>query len=240
MKRSLTAMSAQLSVSFLVGSFLFVFMEVAMADTITLKLRSIEHDGTPALQLVHVVAEEQWNLEQTAIIVCDVWDYHHCLNAVRRLEEFAPRLNHVLMSARARGAVVIHAPSDCMPSYADHPARLRATQTPTAANLPPNIVHWCSRLRSELGDYPIDQSDGGEDDDPQEHAEWAAKLEAMGRNPGMPWQKQSDLISIDRDKDYISDRGDEVWNILESRGIKNVILTGVHCNMCVLGRPFGL
>ena len=40
--------------------------------------------------------------------------------------------------------------------------------------------------------------------------------------------------------DYISDRGDEVWNILEQRGIKCVILTGVHTNMCVLGRPFGL
>ena len=32
----------------------------------------------------------------------------------------------------------------------------------------------------------------------------------------------------------------EVWNILTSRHIKNVILTGVHTNMCVLGRPFGL
>ncbi|MBC7966366.1 MAG: isochorismatase family protein, partial [Fuerstia sp.] len=39
---------------------------------------------------------------------------------------------------------------------------------------------------------------------------------------------------------YISDKGDEVWNILQSRGIKNVILVGVHTNMCVLGRPFGL
>ena len=28
--------------------------------------------------------------------------------------------------------------------------------------------------------------------------------------------------------------------MLESRGIKNVILVGVHLNMCVLGRPFGL
>lgn len=48
------------------------------------------------------------------------------------------------------------------------------------------------------------------------------------------------MISIDAERDYISDRGDEVWNILEHRGIRNVILTGVHTNMCVLGRPFGL
>src|SRR5262249_10248010 len=32
----------------------------------------------------------------------------------------------------------------------------------------------------------------------------------------------------------------EIWNLMEQRGIKNVILVGVHTNMCVLGRPFGL
>ena len=30
------------------------------------------------------------------------------------------------------------------------------------------------------------------------------------------------------------------WNLLEQRGIDNVVLLGVHTNMCVLGRPFGL
>ena len=68
----------------------------------------------------------------------------------------------------------------------------------------------------------------------------AAKLDAMGRNPRAPWKRQIDILTIDADQDYISDQGDEVWNILEDRGIKNVILTGVHTNMCVLGRPFGL
>ncbi len=56
----------------------------------------------------------------------------------------------------------------------------------------------------------------------------------------MPWKTQSPLIEIDGDLDFISDRGDEVWNILEQRGITSVVLTGVHTNMCVLGRPFGL
>ena len=40
--------------------------------------------------------------------------------------------------------------------------------------------------------------------------------------------------------DAISDSGVEIWNLLEQRGIDNVILLGVHANMCVLGRPFGL
>jgi sugar lactone lactonase YvrE/nicotinamidase-related amidase len=163
------------------------------------------------------------------------------LNAVRRLEQFAPILNKVLQEARRRGATIIHAPSDCMESYRDHPARQRAIAAPDATYIPHDVKTWCSVIPAEeRGLYPIDQSDGGEDDDPAEHAKWRAELEAMGRNPNMPWKKQTELIEIEAERDFISDRGDEVWNILQQRGINNVILTGVHTNMCVLGRPFGL
>ncbi len=185
--------------------------------------------------------QQKWKPEETAIIVCDVWDLHHCLNAVRRLEQFAPRLNAVLNEARLRGVTIIHSPSDCMPAYEENAARQRAIDAPKAAWVPHEVGSWCSVTPTEeRAAYPIDQSDGGEDDDPDEHTKWAAQLKALGRNPGTPWKTQSSLITIDEDHDFISDRGDEVWNVLESRGIKNVILTGVHLNMCVLGRPFGL
>jgi len=150
-------------------------------------------------------------------------------------------MNDVLKAARQRGATIIHSPSDCMPAYAEHSARQRAMSAPVAKRLRRDVEFWCSRIPSEeKAVYPIDQSDGGEDDDPAEHTEWVAKLKSLGRNPAMPWKTQSGLIEIDSDHDFISDRGDEVWNILEQRGIQNVILVGVHTNMCVLGRPFGL
>jgi len=189
----------------------------------------------------HIVTEsESWNPAHTALIVCDVWDLHHSLNAVRREEEFAPRLNDVVKEARRRGVTIIHAPSSCMDSYTDHPARQRAIDTPLSMNLPTDIQDWCSRIPAEeQGTYPLDQSDGGADDDPTEAKAWSAKLAAMGRNPGTPWKKQSELVVIEP-QDYISDKGDEVWSILEARGITHVILAGVHINMCVLGRPFGL
>ncbi|MCA9057630.1 MAG: isochorismatase family protein, partial [Planctomycetaceae bacterium] len=203
---------------------------------------TFQRETSPASGRFHrLVRDEVWQPEQTAIIVCDVWDYHHCLNAVRRVEQFAPRLAAVLDKARSQGVTIIHAPSDCMAAYTDHPARHRAQQAPAAAYQPPQIEAWCSKIPSEeRGVYPIDQSDGGEDDDPQEHADWAARLEAMGRNPQAPWKMQSSLIPINAETDYISDKGNEVWNVLEQRGIRNVILAGVHTNMCVLGRPFGL
>ncbi len=218
-----------------------ILSNAASADDFSLTLRSVQRSNFRDLRLIRSLKKEEWKPAETAVIVCDTWDLHHCLNAVRRLEEFAPRLNELLVAARKSGATIIHAPSDCMPAYVGHPARVRAESAPKAENAPPEVAHWCSRIPAERDwFYPIDQSDGGEDDDPAEHAEWAAKLKAQGRNPGMPWKTQSALIVIDPDLDYISDRGDEVYNILKARGIRNVILTGVHTNMCVLGRPFGL
>ncbi|MCS7046125.1 MAG: isochorismatase family protein [Gemmataceae bacterium] len=184
--------------------------------------------------------KESWPAKGTAIIVCDVWDAHHCLNAVRRLEEMVPRMNQVLEKARTAGVLIIHAPSDCMAAYRDHPGRKLAVSSPKAKNLPPDIGAWCHKIPAEeKGKYPIDQSDGGEDDDPAEHADWHAKLKAQGRDPRRPWKAQHPGITI-HDHDAISDSGVEIWNLLEARGIHHVILVGVHTNMCVLGRPFGL
>lgn len=216
-------------------------MGMLRAEDATLVLRTQTEFRPGSGEFERADVKMVWPMDETAVIVCDVWDYHHCLNAVRRLEEFTPKLNAFLIEARRRGATIIHAPSDCMPGYEDHAARKRTLAVPKPEKYPVGIEHWCSKIaREETATYPIDQSDGGEDDDAVEHATWAAKLKSLGRNPSMPWKMQSPAIEIDADRDFMSDRGDEVWNILEARGIRYVILTGVHANMCVLGRPFGL
>ena len=105
---------------------------------------------------------------------------------------------------------------------------------------PTGIGEWCHQIPSEeQGVYPLDQSDGGEDDDLEEHRRWHEQLASQGRNPRSPWLSQIDLLDIE-EGDAISDSGVEIWNLFESRGITNVMLVGVHTNMCVLGRPFGL
>jgi nicotinamidase-related amidase len=40
--------------------------------------------------------------------------------------------------------------------------------------------------------------------------------------------------------DAVSDDGQEVFNLLEYSEIEDVIVMGVHTNICVLGRPFGI
>ena len=199
--------------------------------TIHKRLREETANGTYALR----EKTEQWNPNQTAMIVCDMWDAHESLNAVRRLEEMAPRMNQVLESARSRGVLIVHAPSSCMERYQGHPARRRAQEAPRATNLPEAIGEWCRKIPSEeKGKYPIDQSDSAKDDDPVEDEQWHQRLVGMGRDPNGPWKAQNDLLKI-HDEDAISDSGVEIWNLLEHRGIKNVILLGVHTNMCVLG-----
>jgi len=211
------------------------------AEPVKFELRYRTETAEKSGQFQTLTRDEEWDPAKTAVIVCDVWDYHHCDNAVKRLAEFGPRLNDLVANARQRGMTIIHSPSDCMPAYAGHPGRERAIKTPVSAKLPPEITSWCSKISAEeAAVYPIDQSDGGEDDEPEQHAKWAKQLTDLGRNPKMPWKAQAAFIEIDGEKDYISDKGDEVWNILEAKGIENVILTGVHTNMCVLGRPFGL
>ncbi|MEQ1854266.1 MAG: SGNH/GDSL hydrolase family protein, partial [Chthoniobacteraceae bacterium] len=198
-------------------------------------LQSRAPSGNPS------AVKEQWLPDRTAIIVCDMWDLHHCKNAVIREGEMAPRMNAVLEKARGEGVFVIHAPSGCMKPYEGTPARERAKSAPQAPRLPDKIGEWCKQIPAEeLTIYPIDQTDGGEDDDPAEHAAWAKELEAKGLNPRAPWTKQSDVLRIDQDADAMSDSGVEIWNLLEARNIDNVILMGVHVNMCVAGRPFGL
>ena len=202
--------------------------------------RMQEQDLAGVSHFRRVQEVQECNPEKMAIVVCDMWDAHHCLNAVRREAELVGPMNKMLEAARKKGMLIIHSPSSCMEPYKDFPGRKMAQAAPTAKNLPADIGAWCYKIPAEeQGTYPIDQTDGGEDDDPAEHAQWHKQLAAKGLNPKAPWKKQVAGLTI-HDEDAISDSGVEIWNLLEARGINTVILCGVHTNMCVLGRPFGL
>ena len=78
------------------------------AETLNLTLRN-------SVQFVHDWQKVKWKTSETAVIICDMWDSHHSVTAVRRVNEFAPRLNEVVKSLRKSGVTIIHSPSDCMP-----------------------------------------------------------------------------------------------------------------------------
>ena len=74
-----------------------------------------------------VVREEPVELQPatTALVLCDVWDHHWCRGAEERLEPLVPGIDRTARTARDLGMLVVHAPSDTMSFYADHPARAR-------------------------------------------------------------------------------------------------------------------
>jgi len=162
-----------------------------------------------------------WKASETALLLCDVWDRHWSRGATERLEAMVPRLNRLVQAARAAGLTVIHAPSDTMDFYKDTPARQRMVRTP---HVPPPAPK--DRPDPPL---PVDASDGGSDtNEPKEKVNTRA------------WSRQHPGIQIDQDRDGISDNGAEVYSFLAAKRIKNLLIMGVHTNMCVLGRSFAI
>ena len=168
---------------------------------------------------------------RTAFIVCDMWDDHWCAGAARRVGEMAPVLDEVLGDVRERGSLIIHAPSSVVDFYFDSPARRKAQlapYVPTAVPLSTDErwgTNWCWPAERE-GDLPIDDSDMGCDCTPECELREA-------------WTRQHEAITI-AEGDALTHDGQETWNLLEAHDIEVVVLCGVHLNMCVLGRPFGI
>ena len=81
---------------------------LAAETPLSLTLQSRAPAGKAAL------VKEQWLPSRTAIIVCDMWDLHHCKNAVTREVEMAPRMNEVLEKARKDGVLPFAIESCCL------------------------------------------------------------------------------------------------------------------------------
>ena len=169
--------------------------------------------------------EENWNPAQTAIIICDMWNEHWCKGATERVTELGPAINNVISIARRNGVLIVHAPSDCMAYYKDYPGRKLAMKYKLDAQKD-SLISDDNLVSEKNAKWPIDQSDGGCDDIPKCKERTA-------------WSHEIDLIKI-KDNDVISDSGDELGALFYAKGIRNVILMGVHTNMCVIGRTFGL
>jgi nicotinamidase-related amidase len=188
---------------------------------VTLELRTRVQPFKSTGEWQAVPLRREFDAKECAIIICDMWDKHWCENATSRCDEIAKRMEPMLQAARAKGMTIIHAPSDCMGYYQNAPQRQRMLQLPKVE--PPKNL--------ELTDpkLPIDDSDGGCDDlEPKKsHKAWSRQHPAL-------------TIADLGDRDYISDNGREVYNLLKAKGIKTLFICGVHTNMCVLGRSFAI
>ena len=204
---------------------------VSAEETLALHLRSrAKVEGKDE----YAVKEEAavWPAKKTALFICDMWDDHWCKGAALRVAEMAGPMNEMVRAARDKGVLIVHCPSSVTGFYKDTPQRRLAQQAPFAP--PPAALAlpehwgtaWCAIDRKREAALPIDDSDNGCDCDEK-------------CTIRQPWSRQIATIEIGN-ADAITDNGQEVWNLLSQRGIDNVIICGVHLNMCVLGRPFGI
>ena len=170
----------------------------------------------------------EWDSSKTAAVVCDMWQKHWCAGATRRVADMANRMNDVLVQLRKRGVLIIHCPSAGMKYYEGTPQRKRAQSAPPVETKVP-LEKWCSLDKSKEAALPIDDSDGGCDCEPQCSQKDASKRMDL---------HQIRTLGIE-EGDAITDSA-EAYYLMVQRGIKNVIVMGVHTNMCVLGRPFSI
>jgi alpha-L-fucosidase len=199
----------------------------ASAETpavLSLRLRRLAETqpGSDQWRLVETTAN--WNARDTAVVICDMWNQHWCQGATARVAEMAPRMNQVISALRQRGVLIIHCPSDCMAFYQDTPQRKLAQSAPKV-DLQEVMRRCLSRVPEKEPPLPIDDSDGGCNDSPQ-------------CQQGSPWTHEIDTLEI-KPGDAITDSA-EAYYLMHERGITNVIIMGVHENMCVLGRPFAI
>ena len=166
-----------------------------------------------------------YNVAETAIIICDMWDNHYCQNSARRVGPLAVRMNRVVSAARQNGVQIIHAPSGTMDVYAGTPYRLRMKRAPKVTP-PVPIASSCPLERGREGALPIDDVTQPCDD------------QVVG--PAVRrYNRENEALEI-TGYDGISDSGEEIYNFCMQEGIRNIVLMGVHTNMCVLGRSFGI
>ncbi len=188
------------------------------AARVSLRSRVQPFKGTQDWQEASVEREIRPKL--TALVICDMWDHHWCKGAEDRVGTLAGRMAPVVDRLRASGVLIIHAPSETMEFYKEHPARLAMLKIPQVE--PPQALDLTAPA------LPVDDSDGGCD---------------TIDNPLKPntrvWTRENSAIRI-APGDLVSDKGQEVYSALHERGIQDLLLAGVHTNMCVLNRGFAI
>lgn len=186
------------------------------AAEITVDLRSRVEAFKGSSEWSEVRLTKSLAAEKTAVIVCDMWDKHWCSGATGRVAGLVPKMDAFLTAARKQGIQIIHAPSETMGFYENSPQRKLMLALPK--------VELPAPLPLPDPPLPIDDKGGGCDTPDKFYKAWTRE------HPGLHIAES----------DVISDSGPEIYAFLRQRGIVNLLMMGVHTNMCVLNRAFAI
>jgi hypothetical protein len=207
------------TISVFLGALAFLAISLArtVGESTRLPLRTSVRPFRGSDSWVEARFEQSIVNSRTAIIITDMWDKHWCAGATERVKQIAMKMEPTLNEARRAGILIVHAPSDTMEFYAKSPGRLLAQNAPRS--VPP------APLKFDEGPLPIDDSDEG--------------CDTPGDKPHKAWSREIATLMI-APGDVVSDKGEEIYNVLRQRNIDTLLYMGVHANMCILNRSFGI
>jgi nicotinamidase-related amidase len=201
---------------FLVTLPVAAMMAAAKSSTrvmrLPLRTRVEAFKGSGVWEEVHF--ERELPIAETAVLICDMWDNHWCKGAAQRVGELVKTMAPAIDQARAGGVQIIHAPSEVMDFYKDYPQRRMMLALPKVS-LP---------VECNLTDPPLPVENG---------------CDTSADKFFKAWTREHPGLSIGPD-DAISDQGTEIYSLLQKRGIGNLLVMGVHTNVCVLKRSFAI
>lgn len=192
----------------------------ARSATLVLELRRrrISTDEYGRRSWVDEAPMERVSAAAAAVVVCDVWDRHWSKGAAQRIDVLAPRIDEFCHRMRRAGVLVVHAPSNTMAAYDMSPARARIA----------GRGDFLNSTSLDLPALPVSCSNGGSDTVDEVPADTRV------------WSRQHAAIWIDEGRDVITDDGAELAAYLRADRRTVVLVAGVHTNLCVLRRSFGL
>jgi nicotinamidase-related amidase len=187
-----------------------------MDSTLILSLRKHQEFFVNSSELELVEKEKTFNSSEVAVLVIGMWSGHQCLVADTILHELSPKVNTFLKTCRSKNMKVIFGSSSLtkLPKYVPLRKNMKglafAKLVDRGLSFPP---------------IPFDDSDGG----------------VNQKNPNFKRDDVDLHPSIEvADTDAMSDNSKEILNYLYHHNIKLLLVVGVHTNMCVLDRPYGI
>jgi hypothetical protein len=160
--------------------------------------------------------EKTFDPRRIGILVVGMWSGHQCKIADQKLQELSPQVDTFLKKCRGKGMKVIFGSQ----SLVKHPKYV---------NLRKNMKNIAFAKLEDKGlsfpPIPFDDSDGGVNE----------------RNPSFQ-RGEVDLnpqIEVS-DTDAMTDNCKELLNYLYHHNCNLLLVVGVHTNMCVLDRPYGM
>lgn len=166
-----------------------------------------------------VVSKETIDPRKVGIVVVDMWNYHWCRTALGRAKALVPRMNAAFDLAREMGMQLIFLPSDVIMSYIGYPQREVVLAMPYRAAPEISIPKPPPQPKTPPGGGSCMCGPGGGD-----------------CVVNYSWTALNPTLKI-RDGDYIACGGQEMYNICQARGLTHLIYSGIHTNICVIGKP---